>query len=117
MPFGLSGIDFPAYREWDVSLINCYKRGKSRSLRVLNSITIQYLYTAPGRARESSNTIKTAGFVSTFSDSPAPRHDFLRARFLLGRRPICGGRRSVVMQRNCDQCAATIRPSVVGGHA
>lgn len=117
MPFGLSGIDFPAYREWDVAIVDCYKRRKSRSLRVLNIITIQYLYTAPGRARESSNTIKTAGFVSTFSDSPAPRHDFLRAGFLLGKRPVCGGRRSVVMLRNCGQCAVTVRPPVAGGHA
>lgn len=117
MPFGLSGIDFPAYREWDVELVTCYERVKSLSLRVLNIITIQYLYTAPGRAHESSNTIKTAGFFSTFPDSPAPQHDFLRAGFLLGKRPSCGGRRSIVMQRSCCQCAAIIRLSVAGGHA
>lgn len=117
MPFGLSGIDFPAYREWDVAIIDCYKRGKSRSLRVLNIINIQYLYTAPGRARESSNTIKTAGFCSTFPDSPAPRHDFLRTGFLLGKRPVCDGSRSVVMQWSCCQCAVPVRPPVVGGHA
>ena len=31
MPFGLSGIDFPAYREWDVALINtCTPRRGAR---------------------------------------------------------------------------------------
>ena len=109
MPFGLSGINFPAYREWDVAIVACYKRGKPRSLRVINIITIQYLYTAPACARESSNTIKTAGFCSTFPDSPAPRHDFLQTGFLLGKRPVCGGSRSVVMQRNCCQCAAKMQ--------
>lgn len=114
MPFGLSGIDFPAYREWDVAIIDCYKRGKSRSLRVLNSITIQYLYTAPGRAREFSITTKSDGFSSTFPDSPAPRPDFLRAGALLGKRRACGGTRFIVMQRDCCQSATTIRPPVAG---
>lgn len=69
MPFGLSGIESPAYREWDFFISYYNKTGKYDSLRVLNIITIQYLYTAPGRAREFSITTKIARFGPTSADS------------------------------------------------
>ncbi|MBY4639142.1 hypothetical protein K6L44_03810 [Gluconacetobacter entanii] len=71
MPIDLSGIAFSTYQEQEISLTIWNKKRNSRSLKVLNTITILYLYTALGRARESSTIIKTGDSGSTFSDSSA----------------------------------------------
>lgn len=81
MPIDLSGIGFSTYQEREIPLTIWNKRRNLRSLKVLNIITILYLYTALERARESSTIIKTDDSVPTFSDSSAPhpmvagRHD------------------------------------------
>lgn len=73
MPIDLSGIGFSTYQEREIALTIWNKRRNSRSLKVLNIITILYLYTALERARESSTIIKTGDSVTTFSDS-STRH-------------------------------------------
>lgn len=71
MPIDLSGIGFSTYQEWEIHLTSCNKRRNYGSLKVLNIITILYLYTAPERARESSTIIKTGDSGPTFADSSA----------------------------------------------
>lgn len=71
MPIDLSGIGFSTYQEREIPLTIWNKRRNSRSLKVLNIITILYLYTALERARESSTIIKIDDSVTTFSDSSA----------------------------------------------
>ncbi|AQT03827.1 hypothetical protein A0U91_00915 [Acetobacter persici] len=71
MPIDLSGIGFSTYQEREIPLTIWNKRRNSRSLKVLNIITILYLYTALERVRESSTIIKTDDSVATFSDSSA----------------------------------------------
>lgn len=73
MPIDLSGIGFSTYQEREIPLTIWNKRRNSRSLKVLNIITILYLYTALERTRESSTIIKTDDSVATFSDSSAQR--------------------------------------------
>ncbi len=73
MPIDLSGIRFSTYQEREIHLTDWNNRRNPRSLKVLNIITILYLYTALERARESSTIIKTNDSVSTFSDSSAQR--------------------------------------------
>ena len=79
MTIDLSGIGFSTYQEREIPLTIWNKRRNSRSLKVLNIITILYLYTALERARESSTIIKTDDSVATFSDRSAQR-------------PMAGGR-------------------------
>ena len=71
MPIDLSGIGFSTYQERKIPLTIWNKRRNLRSLKVLNIITILYLYTALERACESSTIIKTDDSVATFSDSSA----------------------------------------------
>lgn len=73
MPIDLSGIRFSTYQERAIHLTTCNKRRNQGSLKVLNIITILYLYTALERARESSTIIKTGDSGSTFSDSSTHR--------------------------------------------
>lgn len=79
MPIDLSGIGFSTYQEREIHLTIWNKRRNSRSLKVLNTITILYLYTALERARESSTIIKTGDSRTTFSDSSA-RHPMVTGR-------------------------------------
>ncbi|GBR04435.1 hypothetical protein AOE01nite_29430 [Acetobacter oeni] len=71
MPIDLSGIGFSTYQEREIPLTVWNNERNSRSLKVLNIITILYLYTAPERARKSSTIIKNGDSVTTFSDSSA----------------------------------------------
>lgn len=110
MPNDLSGIGFPTYQEWEFPITNCNKTIKTCSLKVLNSTTILYLYTARERARKSSTITKTVVSILTFSDSFTQEPEFLRPGTLLGKQ-------SVPMRLSCRQSATTIVPFPAGERA
>lgn len=134
----LSGIESPAEQEWEFPISHCFRNGNSHPLNVL-STTIQYLYTAPARAHESSTTTKIRCYRRTISDNSTLRpsrsvfldawsrifgigewkHPFAAsgvARRLAGRRSVGCGIDPAMAQRARDRLAA-ILPFPVGDSA